>query len=107
MNHAAIIGVISMYHKLVYMLAAVCLTIKSESSIRIMKALAHTHQKPRTSFICEDVLLVQSRVTNRNQEIKKKKDKSGFTGRNSMTFILLSRSLSVHSGPVSFSMILQ
>ena len=81
MNHAAIISVISMYHKLVYMLAAVCLTIKSESSIRITKALAHTRQKPRISFICEDVLLakrVQSRVTNskpRNQKEKRQKRK--------------------------------
>ena len=46
MNHAAIDSVIPMYHTLVYMLDAVWLLVKSESSIkimiRIMKDLAHT-----------------------------------------------------------------
>ena len=58
------------------MLAAVWLVMKSESSIKIKKALARTHQKPgTTSFICEDVLLakrVQSRVTNSKPRIKEK-----------------------------------
>ena len=65
-----------MYHTLVYMLAVVWLLMKSKSSIRITKALAKTHQEPRTiSFICEDVLLaklVQSRVTNSKTRIKQK-----------------------------------
>ena len=73
MNYAAINSVISMYHTLIYMLAAVWLVMKSESFIKITKALARTHQKPgTTSFICEDVLLVQSRGTNSKPRIKKK-----------------------------------
>lgn len=63
-----------MYYKMVHMLAAIWLLIKSESSIRITKALAHRHQKPRTSSICEDVF-VAKRGPIRNQKLKNEKKK--------------------------------
>ena len=77
MNHAAINNVISVYYDMGFMLAAVWLLIKSAFSIRIRKALAHTHQKPRTYFICEDVVLakrVQSRVTSSKARMKNEKE---------------------------------
>ena len=89
-----------MYYKMIYMLAAVLLLIKSHSSNRITKALAYTDQKPRTSFNGEDVIVVkqvQSRGTDSKPRIEKEEEKVGNTGWNYVHFMLPSRFRSLTS----------